>query len=263
MSSSGGAFSATSNSPGPVYYPNLAFIGEGPLGTGPLYSMRASHRVSQADCRTTQSERPGPKYMLPTGLGKQWESTKRSLGAGKISQAPRKTVDTGPERSPGPAAYNRESLGLKTVLRNRPGAAELKTGMGGAQRFFNSETRTSVVPGPGAYALPNAVGGYMVRVEEEDRMPALLSEPHSSEAPRSTPVPCRMRPMAGPACPPPLTITHVPTPLVPRPPSFSLAAAQEVVPHLRLLSRRTRVRVRGGLLARPHIQNTVVRWHAG
>ena len=113
---------------------------------------------------TTQLERPGPKYMLPTALGVQWESTKRSFGAGKISQCPRKTVDTNllPGReSPGPAAYNRGAIGLRTEARKAPAGyrASITTGMGSAQRFFDSATRTSAVPGPGHYPLPSAIGG--------------------------------------------------------------------------------------------------------
>ena len=90
-SSRGGEALDTGVSPGPVYYPNLAFFGVGPHGTGPEFGMRTSFRVAKEEQKTTQADRPGPKYMLPNGLGKQVESTKRSLNAGQISRAPRKT----------------------------------------------------------------------------------------------------------------------------------------------------------------------------
>lgn len=150
------------SSPGPVYYPNLKNYGAGPKGKGVEFSMRPSHRYSKDEMNTTQADRPGPKYMLPPSLGVQWESTKRSFQAGKISQCPRKTVDTNmlPGReSPGPAAYNRGALGLRTEARRKAGGGHLTTGMGGARRFFDSETRTGAVPGPGHYPLPSAIGG--------------------------------------------------------------------------------------------------------
>ena len=160
-SSRGGEALDTGVSPGPVYYPNLAFFGVGPHGTGPEFGMRTSFRVAKEEQKTTQADRPGPKYMLPNGLGKQVESTKRSLNAGQISRAPRKTIDTSlfaGKDSPGPAAYNREALGLKTMTRQRK-EAPLTTGMGAAQRFFDSEGSTRAIPGPGAYPIPQSIGG--------------------------------------------------------------------------------------------------------
>ena len=161
---SGEGLSSVGASPGPIYYPDLKMKGTGPEGKGEMYSMRPSHRFSKDQMNTTQLERPGPKYMLPPSLGVQFESTKRSFGAGKISQCPRKTVDTSlpPGReSPGPAAYNRGAIGLRTEARRAPAGwrATITTGMGSSQRFFDSATRTSAVPGPGHYPLPSAVGG--------------------------------------------------------------------------------------------------------
>ena len=150
-------------SPGPVYYPNLIHLGTGPHGKGQEYGMGASFRFKKEEMCTTQAERPGPKYMLPSGLGVQVESHMRSFGAGKISVAPRNTVDVRwypGYHSPGPQAYARESLGLKSTAR-KSHAPTLKTGMGGAQRFFDSATRTSAVPGPGAYPIKSAIGGYV------------------------------------------------------------------------------------------------------
>jgi len=165
-SSGEGGLNALGPSPGPIYYPSMKGFGSGPKGKGSEFSIRPSHRFSRDEMRTTQAERPGPKYMLPPALGVQWESTKRSFQGGKISQCPRKTVDTNllPGReSPGPAAYNRGALGLRTEARRAPagwnGKNTLTTGMGGAQRFFDSETRTGAVPGPGHYPLPTAIGG--------------------------------------------------------------------------------------------------------
>ena len=148
-------------SPGPVYYPNLAFFGDGPHGTGVEFSMRPSHRFPRESMNTTQADRPGPKYTLPSGLGLQVESTKVSLNGGVISRCPRKTIDTSKfagKDSPGPAAYNRGALGLTTMARQRKNSP-LQTGMGVAERFYDSETRTGKVPGPGAYPNPPAIGG--------------------------------------------------------------------------------------------------------
>jgi len=146
-------------SPGPVYKPDDAWFGKGPHGIGPEYSMRASHRFPLNERNTKQVLFPGPKYMMPKGLGRQAESTKRSFNTGKFSNCPRHTMDPGPERSPGPAAYNREALGLVTVARAMEPNKKLTTGMGGATRFYERETRTGTVPGPGQYALPSAIGG--------------------------------------------------------------------------------------------------------
>ena len=150
-------------SPGPIYYPDLAFIGTGPHGKGHEYGIGASHRFPKEERLTTQADRPGPKYTIPSGLGVQVESHMRSFGAGKISIAPRNTVDVRwypGYHSPGPQAYGRESLGLKSTAR-KSHAPPSKTGMGGAQRFFDSATRTSMVPGPGAYPIKSSVGGYV------------------------------------------------------------------------------------------------------
>ena len=145
-------------SPGPIYLPKDDWFGPGPHGIGPEFTMRPSHRVSIIDKKTTQAERPGPKYMLPNGLGKQVESTKRSFNVGKFSNSRRDTIAALPIDSPGPAAYNRGSLGLKTLARQEK-VREKGTGMGGADRFFNKATRTGYVPGPGAYKQPTSVGG--------------------------------------------------------------------------------------------------------
>jgi hypothetical protein len=148
-------------SPGPIYRPDDVFLGPGPHGIGPEYSLRPSHRAPREQRATKIAENPGPIYMVPTCLGVQWESTKRSFGAGKISQCPRKTMDPGPDRSPGPAAYDRTSLGLKTQTGAKRGEKppHIKSGMGSAERFFNKETRTGTVPGPGAYKIPTCIGG--------------------------------------------------------------------------------------------------------
>ena len=84
-------------SPGPVYKPDDAWFGKGPHGIGPEYSMRASHRFPLNERNTKQVFFPGPKYMMPKGLGRQAESTKRSFNAGKFSNCPRHTMDPGPE----------------------------------------------------------------------------------------------------------------------------------------------------------------------
>ena len=148
-------------SPGPIYYPKLVFFGAGPNGKGFEYGMRASHRAPIESKHTTQAERPGPKYMLPSGLGNQKESTKRSQNSGNISKCPRKTIDTSllpGKDSPGPATYNRGAMGLTTMARQRK-AAPLMTGMGGAKRFFDAEGRSQMRPGPGQYPNPPAIGG--------------------------------------------------------------------------------------------------------
>ncbi len=145
-------------SPGPVYYPKMCWYGLGPGGKGSEYTMRPSHRCSFDDKKTTQAERPGPKYMLPSSVGYQVESTKRSFNAGKFSACPRKTITMGPTRSPGPAAYDLTSIGLRTVAGNRRSVLPLKTGMGSAQRFFTEDQ--TAYPGPGEYKIPTAVGGY-------------------------------------------------------------------------------------------------------
>ncbi len=122
--------------------------------------MRPSHRAAVAEKKTTQMERPGPKYVLPTGLGGQVESTKRSANSGRFSECPRKTIELGPSRSPGPAAYDLTSIGLKTVSRDRSQIGDSKMGMGGgARRFFDGDGFTKRSPGPGQYLLPSAVGG--------------------------------------------------------------------------------------------------------
>ena len=110
----------------------------GPHGTGVEFSMRPSHRFPRESMNTTQADRPGPKYPLPSGLGLQVESTKVSLNGGVISRCPRKTIDTSKfagKDSPGPAAYNRGALGLTTMARQRKNSP-LQTGMGVAERFF-------------------------------------------------------------------------------------------------------------------------------
>jgi len=148
-------------SPGPIYYPDLAAFGEGPHGTGVEYSMRGSYRVPEEEKKTTQAERPGPKYMLPPTIGRQVESTKRSQQAGLMSQCPRHTIDVSKfpgKDSPGPAAYNRGALGLTTVARQRKNPP-LTTGLGTGARFFNKESRTGAVPGPGQYPMPPSIGG--------------------------------------------------------------------------------------------------------
>lgn len=148
-------------SPGPIYYPKSAAFGDGPTGKGVEYSMRPSHRVPAESMHTTQATKPGPKYMLPTTLGRQVESTKRSQIAGLMSQCPRKTIDVSKfpgKDSPGPAAYNRGALGLTTMARQRKNAP-LTTGLGVAQRFFDSEGRSRSTPGPGAYPVPESIGG--------------------------------------------------------------------------------------------------------
>ena len=68
-------------------------------------------------------------------------------------------METGPSRSPGPAAYDLTSIGLKTVAGKRH-QLPTKAGMGTAQRFFSDSSGKSV-PGPGQYKLPSSVGGYM------------------------------------------------------------------------------------------------------
>jgi len=148
-------------SPGPVYDLSTAdkHLGTGPKGIGSEYSFRPSHRVALEQRTTKQVFFPGPQYEIPTCLGVQHESTKRSYGAGKISLCPRKTIDNGPERSPGPAAYDRTSLGCVTVAKQKKPGLGPATGMGGAERFFNRETRTGAVPGPGAYKIPTCIGG--------------------------------------------------------------------------------------------------------
>ena len=82
-----------------MYYPKSVWFGQGPRGMGEEYSMRPSHRAAVAEKKTTQMERPGPKYVLPTGLGGQVESTKRSANSGRFSECPRKTIELGPSRS--------------------------------------------------------------------------------------------------------------------------------------------------------------------
>lgn len=149
----------TISSPGPVYAPDDRWFGKGPHGIGPEFTLRPSHRASFEDRVTKQVIFPGPQYSIPTGLGVQHESTKRSFGAGKISRCPRKTMDPGAPRSPGPAAYDRGSLGCQTVARAKKPPAHLRTGMGGAERFFERATRTGDVPGPGAYKIPTCIGG--------------------------------------------------------------------------------------------------------
>jgi len=149
----------TISSPGPVYNPDDWWFGSGPHGIGPEYSLRASHRAPLEMRATKQVIFPGPQYKIPTCLGVQYESTKRSFGAGKISLCPRRTMDPGPSRSPGPAAYDRTSLGCQTIAKAKKVPAHITTGMGGAPRFFNKETRTGAVPGPGAYAIPTCIGG--------------------------------------------------------------------------------------------------------
>jgi hypothetical protein len=156
--SSTSAFGKPNASPGPIYYPDDRSFGHGPHGVGPEFSILGSHRAPIEERLTKQVVYPGPQYMLPDGLGRQVISTFRSFNVGKFSEAPRKTMDPGPERSPGPAAYNRESLGLTTVVRQH-GVAPLTTGMGSAERFFDKATRTGAVPGPGAYKLPTSIGG--------------------------------------------------------------------------------------------------------
>lgn len=145
-------------SPGPVYMLDSKYFGSGPNGRGSEFGVQGSHRYPISERMTMFSNPPGPQYDIPTGLGKQVESTKRSFGAGKISQCPRKTMDAGPERSPGPAAYDRASIGCVTVARQKKDA-NLTTGMGAAPRFFDKETRTGSVPGPGAYKIPSCIGG--------------------------------------------------------------------------------------------------------
>ena len=145
-------------SPGPIYRPDDKYLGPGPHGIGKEYSLSPSHRFPISERNTKQVFFPGPEYTIPTALGPQAESTKRSYGAGKISMCPRKTIDTGPDRSPGPAAYDRASLGCVTVARAKK-VHDLRTGMGGAERFFNRETRTGIVPGPGNYKIPTSIGG--------------------------------------------------------------------------------------------------------
>jgi len=151
--------SAMEASPGPIYYPDLASFSYGPHGLGAEYSIRGSFRVPIEEKHTTQNERPGPKYSLPQSIGKQYESTKRSFNAGKISTAPRITVDYGPDRSPGPAAYERGAEGLQTLARQRGRVGKSGTGMGCAQRFFDNPSASKAIPGPGAYKLPKSVGG--------------------------------------------------------------------------------------------------------
>jgi len=142
-------------SPGPVYLPEY----ECKVTRSPEYTMRVSHRYSVDQRNTKQILFPGPKYTMPNGLGRQPESTKRSYTLGKFSTQPRNTLGSGPERSPGPAAYDRDALGLVTVARAREPNKKITTGMGAAARFFDSETRTGSVPGPGRYQLPEAIGG--------------------------------------------------------------------------------------------------------
>ena len=181
-------------SPGPVYYPNLAFIGNGPNGKGVEYGMRGSYRVSIEEKKTTQAERPGPKYMLPSGLGRQYDSTKESLAGGAMARGPRKTIDTSKfpgKDSPGPAAYNRETLGLQTVVRQRK-AAPVATGMGGAQRFFSSENRTQRVPGPGQYPIPQSIGGR--GMPHKDAAPVYAFSKASRDSKASLPQPAHDSP---------------------------------------------------------------------
>ena len=154
---------STAVSPGPAYLPESRHFpgATGPKGMGVEFSISPSFRYPTEEMKTTQAEKPGPKYDLPSGLGKQYESTKRSFGAGKISQAPRKTIDTtmfpGCD-SRGPAAYNRTSLGLKTMVKHRT-PAPVTTGLGAADRFYDSEGRSRAIPGPGAYPVPQSIGG--------------------------------------------------------------------------------------------------------
>lgn len=154
----GGDHGPAEQSPGPIYKYSMNFLSEGESGMGPEYSIRPSFRAPYADKKTTQADRPGPKYNMPNGLGKQVESTKRSFNVGKFSESKRITFSGLQPDSPGPAAYDRGALGLKTVARQEK-IREMGKGMGCAERFFNKETRTGAVPGPGAYKLPSSIGG--------------------------------------------------------------------------------------------------------
>ena len=91
------AMKSTVVSPGPVYLPDDRCFGHGPHGIGPEYTLRPSHRFPREERNTRQSEFPGPRYMLPRGLGKQVESTKRSFTVGKFSESEIVRMDIGQE----------------------------------------------------------------------------------------------------------------------------------------------------------------------
>jgi len=94
-------------------------------------------------------------------MGKQVESTKRSNAAGKFSTSVRATLDvkTGMD-SPGPLAYQRASIGLRTVARKRDAIRPSTAGMGTNRRFFDSsDALRKQAPGPGRYTLPTSIGG--------------------------------------------------------------------------------------------------------
>jgi hypothetical protein len=138
--------------PGPCYYPNGGTFGKGPSGKGAEYSTAGrTFACPLGDKRTREAERPGPQYNIPSSLSQQFESHKWSHTAGKFSASERRTMEMGPERSPGPAAYD---------TRPSPVTEQRKKKLfGSATRFYPSPPVEHTFPGPGAYKVPGSVGG--------------------------------------------------------------------------------------------------------
>ena len=146
-------------SPGPVYYPMARAFGHGPTGKGPVFTLGARYYSSPRSERKTRAEDPvGPQYEIPSSLSKQVESHRTSHNAGKFNASERKTFESGPDRSPGPAAYDTRPKKVKEV-RNADGQRSARF-MGSALRFYPAPPADTAFPGPGQYRLKAATGGH-------------------------------------------------------------------------------------------------------